>query len=38
MKDYYTTSSHYITYTFIFKRLGECPFELEYDGVNHLGR
>ena len=25
-KDYYTTNSHYLTYTFLFKRLGECTF------------
>ena len=26
MKDDYTVNSHYLTYTFLFKRLGECPF------------
>ena len=26
LKDDYTTSSHYLTYTFLFKRLGECTF------------
>ena len=26
MKDGYTTNSHYLTYTFLFKRLGECTF------------
>ena len=26
MKDDYTTNSHYLTYTFLFKRLGECTF------------
>ena len=26
MKGAYTTNSHYITYTFLFKRLGECNF------------
>ena len=24
MKDDYTTNSHYLTYTFLFKGLGEC--------------
>ena len=26
MKDGYTTNSHYLTYTFLFKRSGECTF------------
>ena len=26
MKNDYTTNSHYLTYTFLFKRLGECNF------------
>ena len=26
MEDYHTTNSHYITYTFLLKRLGECTF------------
>ena len=26
MKDDYITDSHYLTYTFIFERLGECTF------------
>ena len=26
MKDDYTINSHYLTYTFLFKRLGECTF------------
>ena len=26
MQDDYTTNSHYLTYTFLFKRLGECTF------------
>ena len=26
MKDYHTTNSHYLTYTFLFKWLGECIF------------
>ena len=33
MKDDYTTNSHYFTYTFLFKRLGECTFNL---GVKEL--
>ena len=24
MKDDYTTNTHYLAYTFLFKRLGEC--------------
>ena len=26
MKDDYTTNCHYLTYTFLCKRLGECTF------------
>ena len=26
MKDDYTTNSHFLNYTFLFKRLGECTF------------
>ena len=26
MKDDYTNNSHYLTYAFLFERLGECPF------------
>ena len=26
MKDDYTTNSHYLTYTFLFKRMGEFNF------------
>ena len=35
MKDDYTNNSHYLTYTFLFKRLGECNFLiLEMKGLN----
>ena len=34
MKDNYTTNSHYLMYTFLFKRLGECIlFERGSEGV-----
>ena len=33
MKDDYTTNSHYLTYTFLFRTLGECTFRaLEWKG------
>ena len=36
MKDDYTTISHIITYTFLFKRLGECTFlNLGVKGLTH---
>ena len=35
MKDDYTTKSHYLTYVFLFKRLGECTFlNLGVEGLN----
>ena len=34
MKDDYTTNSHYLTYTYLFRRLGECIlFELRSERV-----
>ena len=35
MKDDHTTNSHYLPYTFLVKRLGECTFLT--DGVKGLG-